>query len=222
MFIQWKWRIVKSKIDTWRVYLKKGELRRDLKFLLLTHQILFKMHVMHEFLKNLWLKLEQILPIATLGSANGSKGCSILKPPHLPFFSSSSSPPPPHFSPSLLHLTEYFTPTKHTQWAFMITMFFCFVHCLFQAFLLVVIGLTTSVVVIYYAYLLPVIREYSTPWVVFHLITAHWLLINIVFHYFKVVFTSPGLAPQVIDIIINFNSREQNENSSLWVLHISL
>lgn len=120
--------------------------------------------------------------------------------------------PPPHFSPSLLHLTEYFTPTKHTQWAFMITMFFCFVHCLFQAFLLVVIGLTTSVVVIYYAYLLPVIREYSTPWVVFHLITAHWLLINIVFHYFKVVFTSPGLAPQVIDIIINFNSREQNEN----------
>lgn len=121
-------------------------------------------------------------------------------------------PPPPHFSPSLLHLTEYFTPTKHTQWAFMITMFFCFVHCLFQAFLLVVIGLTTSVVVIYYAYLLPVIREYSTPWVVFHLITAHWLLINIVFHYFKVVFTSPGLAPQVIDIIINFNSREQNEN----------
>ena len=130
--------------------------------------------------------------------------------------------PPPHFSPSLLHLTEYFTPTKHTQWAFMITMFFCFVHCLFQAFLLVVIGLTTSVVVIYYAYLLPVIQEYSTPWVVFHLITAHWLLINIVFHYFKVVFTSPGLAPQVIDIIINFNSQEQNENSSLWVLHISL
>ena len=132
------------------------------------------------------------------------------------------SPPPPHFSPSLLHLTEYFTSTKHTQWAFMITMFFCFVHCLFQAFLLVVIGLTTSVVVIYYAYLLPVIREYSTLWVVFHLITAHWLLINIVFHYFKVVFTSPGLAPQVIDIIINFNSREQNENSSLWLLHISL
>nr|XP_058967600.1 palmitoyltransferase ZDHHC16B-like isoform X1 [Pocillopora verrucosa] len=71
-----------------------------------------------------------------------------------------------------------------------------FVRILGPAFLLVVIGLTTSVVVIYYAYLLPVIQEYSTPWVVFHLITAHWLLINIVFHYFKVVFTSPGLAPQ--------------------------
>jgi len=70
--------------------------------------------------------------------------------------------------------------------------------CMFQAFVLLVIGLTTSVVVIYYAFLLPVILEYSTPWVVLHLVTAHWLLINIVFHYFKVVLTSPGGAPQVI------------------------
>ena len=69
---------------------------------------------------------------------------------------------------------------------------------MFQAFVLLVIGLTTSVVVIYYAFLLPVILEYSTPWVVLHLVTAHWLLINIVFHYFQVVFTSPGRAPQVI------------------------
>ena len=68
---------------------------------------------------------------------------------------------------------------------------------MFQAFVLLVIGLTTSVVVIYYAYLLPVILEYSRPWVVLHLVLAHWLLINIVFHYFKVVFTSPGQAPQV-------------------------
>lgn len=71
----------------------------------------------------------------------------------------------------------------------------CFI---FQAFVLLVIGLTTSVVVIYYAFLLPVILQYSTPWVVFHLVIAHWLLINIVFHYFKVVFTSPGRVPQVI------------------------
>lgn len=75
-----------------------------------------------------------------------------------------------------------------------------FVRILGPAFLLGVIGLTTSVVVIYYAYLLPVIREYSTPWVAFHLITAHWLLINIVFHYFKVAFTSPGLAPQETNV----------------------
>ena len=74
---------------------------------------------------------------------------------------------------------------------------FCYVHGMFQAFALLVIGLTTSVVVIYYAYLVPVILEYGAPWVVFHLVIAHWLLINIVFHYFKVVFTSPGQAPQV-------------------------
>ncbi|XP_078357853.1 palmitoyltransferase ZDHHC16B-like isoform X2 [Oculina patagonica] len=71
-----------------------------------------------------------------------------------------------------------------------------FVRILGPAFVLLVIGLTTSVVVIYYSFLLPVILEYSTPWIVFHLVTAHWLLINIIFHYFKVVFTSPGRAPQ--------------------------
>lgn len=71
-----------------------------------------------------------------------------------------------------------------------------FVRILGPAFVLLVIGLTTSVVVIYYAFLLPVILQYSTPWIVLHLITAHWLLINIVFHYFKAVFTSPGRVPQ--------------------------
>ena len=77
-------------------------------------------------------------------------------------------------------------------------LYLLFLYCMFQAFVLLVIGLTTSVVVIYYAFLLPVILEYSTPWIVLHLVTAHWLLINIVFHYFKVVFTSPGRVPQVI------------------------
>ena len=66
-----------------------------------------------------------------------------------------------------------------------------------QAFVLLVIGLTTSVVVIWYSFLLPAILLYTTPWIVLHITTAHWLLINIVFHYFKAVFTSPGRAPQV-------------------------
>ena len=35
-------------------------------------------------------------------------------------------------------------------------------------------------------------------WIIMHFIVAHWLLINIVFHYFKAVFTSPGIPPQVI------------------------
>ena len=66
-----------------------------------------------------------------------------------------------------------------------------------QAFVLLVIGLTTSVVVIWYSFVLPAILLYTTPWIVLHITTAHWLLINIVFHYFKAVFTSPGRAPQV-------------------------
>ena len=66
-----------------------------------------------------------------------------------------------------------------------------------QAFVLLVIGLTTSVVVIWYSFVLPAILLYTTPWIVLHIATAHWLLINIVFHYFKAVFTSPGRALQV-------------------------
>ena len=66
-----------------------------------------------------------------------------------------------------------------------------------QAFVLLVIGLTTSVVVIWYSFVLPAILLYTAPWIVLHITTAHWLLINIVFHYFKAVFTSPGRAPQV-------------------------
>lgn len=111
----------------------------------------------------------------------------------------------------LFHCPQYYNVASsvhelwiiHTSYCFAV--FICSLYvlllcCMFQAFVLLVIGLTTSVVVIYYAFLLPVILEYSTPWVVLHLVTAHWLLINIVFHYFKAVFTSPGSAPQVIKI----------------------
>lgn len=86
--------------------------------------------------------------------------------------------------------TLYFS-SLHSTHKFFVAVFFS------QAFVLMVICLTTSVVVIYYAFLLPVILEYSTPWSVFHLVTAHWLLINIVFHYFKAVLTSPGEVPKV-------------------------
>ena len=80
-----------------------------------------------------------------------------------------------------------------------------------QAFVLLVIGLTTSVVVIWYSFLLPAILLYTTPWIVLHIATAHWLLINIVFHYFKAVFTSPGRALQVRPC----NCRQQEEPAIL-------
>lgn len=56
--------------------------------------------------------------------------------------------------------------------------------------------LTTSVVVFWYKFLLPTILTYSTSWIAFHLILAHYLLINIVFHYYKSVATSPGIPPR--------------------------
>jgi len=63
-------------------------------------------------------------------------------------------------------------------------------------FVVLVTLLTASVVSIWYIYLLPVIRNNSFTWIVMHVIFGHWLLINILFHYFKAVFTSPGIPPQ--------------------------
>ena len=63
-------------------------------------------------------------------------------------------------------------------------------------FVIAVSILTTSVVVLWYLFLLPAIKSYSTPWMLFHIVYAHYLLINIVFHYFKAVLTHPGAPPQ--------------------------
>lgn len=72
-----------------------------------------------------------------------------------------------------------------------------FLYILGPAFVIVVFGLITSVVVIYYTALLPpIVEQGSRWWTAFHLVIAHWLLVNIVFHYFKSVFTSPGYPPQ--------------------------
>lgn len=59
-----------------------------------------------------------------------------------------------------------------------------------------VVLLTTSVVVLWYMYLRPAIMAMTSFWVCYHWLVAHYLLINIVFHYFKAVFTSPGRPPQ--------------------------
>lgn len=56
--------------------------------------------------------------------------------------------------------------------------------------------LTTSVVTLWYMYLRPVINVMSPVWMCGHWLIAHYLLINIVFHYFKAVFTCPGKPPQ--------------------------
>ena len=66
-----------------------------------------------------------------------------------------------------------------------------------QIFVVLVTLLTSSVVIIWYMFLLPVILTFNNTWFFPHVVIAHWLLINIVFHYYMGVFTSPGVPPQV-------------------------
>ena len=62
-------------------------------------------------------------------------------------------------------------------------------------FVVIVVLATSSVVGIWYMFLLPIIRTYANIWLVFHCVIAHYLLINIVFHYYKAVTTQPGSPP---------------------------
>ncbi|KAK2163783.1 hypothetical protein LSH36_74g06024 [Paralvinella palmiformis] len=78
-----------------------------------------------------------------------------------------------------------------------------FVRYLGPIFVLVVIVLTSSVVFIFYVCLLPHKMEESTGWTIYHLIFGHWLLINIVFQYFKAAFTDPGHPPPEIPEVVS-------------------
>ncbi|XP_033835776.1 palmitoyltransferase ZDHHC16A isoform X2 [Periophthalmus magnuspinnatus] len=65
-------------------------------------------------------------------------------------------------------------------------------------FVCLVVILTSCVVIIAYAVLLPMIlRTYSTGWIVWHICYGHWNLIMIAFHYYKAAKTSPGHPPTV-------------------------
>ncbi|KAJ6669166.1 hypothetical protein lerEdw1_007975 [Lerista edwardsae] len=65
-------------------------------------------------------------------------------------------------------------------------------------FVVLVILLTSSVVVIVYVCLLPlVLRTYPIVWVFWHFIYGHWNLVMIIFHYYMAITTQPGCPPQV-------------------------
>ncbi|KAM9561555.1 palmitoyltransferase ZDHHC16B-like isoform 1-T1 [Salvelinus alpinus] len=65
-------------------------------------------------------------------------------------------------------------------------------------FVCLVIALTSSVVVIVYLCLLPVIlNTYPLQWIIWHLTYGHWVLMMVLFHYYKATTTSPGHPPQV-------------------------
>ncbi|XP_042192971.1 palmitoyltransferase ZDHHC16B [Callorhinchus milii] len=64
-------------------------------------------------------------------------------------------------------------------------------------FVVMVIFLTSTIVLIVYVCVLPVIvRTYSAGWITWHLGYGHWNLLLIVFHYYKAVTSSPGYPPQ--------------------------
>ncbi|XP_035656343.1 palmitoyltransferase ZDHHC16A-like isoform X1 [Oncorhynchus keta] len=65
-------------------------------------------------------------------------------------------------------------------------------------FVCLVVILTSSILLIAYVGLLPLIlNTYSPPWIVWHIGYGHWNLIMIVFHYYKATKTSPGYPPTV-------------------------
>ena len=56
----------------------------------------------------------------------------------------------------------------------------------------------SGVVVVFYVYVMPIVLKYDNMlFIICHLICGHWLLLNIAFHYYKAVTSSPGYPPSV-------------------------
>ncbi|XP_066535306.1 palmitoyltransferase ZDHHC16A isoform X2 [Hoplias malabaricus] len=67
-----------------------------------------------------------------------------------------------------------------------------------KVFVFLVVALTSSILFIAYFCLLPlVLNTYSPGWIVWHICYGHWLLVMIVFHYYKAISTSPGNPPKM-------------------------
>ncbi|XP_061914107.1 palmitoyltransferase ZDHHC16A isoform X5 [Entelurus aequoreus] len=63
-------------------------------------------------------------------------------------------------------------------------------------FVFMVVLLTCSILVIAYMVLLPIIlNTYSPPWIAWHLCYGHWIIVMIVFNYYKATRTAPGYPP---------------------------
>ncbi|XP_029962481.1 palmitoyltransferase ZDHHC16A isoform X2 [Salarias fasciatus] len=66
-------------------------------------------------------------------------------------------------------------------------------------FVVLVVILISSIVVIAYIVLLPLIlNTYSPAWIAWHVCYGHWNLVMIAFHYYKATKTSPGFLPKEI------------------------
>ncbi|XP_056465041.1 palmitoyltransferase ZDHHC16A isoform X1 [Gadus chalcogrammus] len=67
-----------------------------------------------------------------------------------------------------------------------------------MVFVCLVVVLTSSILVICYMILLPMVfATYHPAWITWHLFYGHWNLVMIIFHYYKATKTSPGYPPIV-------------------------
>ncbi|XP_068183328.1 palmitoyltransferase ZDHHC16A isoform X2 [Antennarius striatus] len=65
-----------------------------------------------------------------------------------------------------------------------------------RVFVCVCVALTSSITVIAYVVLLPIVLTTYTPiWIAWHLTFGHWIIVMITFHYYKAIKTSPGFVP---------------------------
>eukprot|EP00058_Branchiostoma_floridae_P022527 XP_002608017.1 hypothetical protein BRAFLDRAFT_213468 [Branchiostoma floridae] len=62
-------------------------------------------------------------------------------------------------------------------------------------FVFVVVSLVLSVIGIAWLVFFPIMRERSYVTLTFHLFFGNWLAVNVLFHYFKALLTSPGKPP---------------------------
>ncbi|XP_024280117.1 palmitoyltransferase ZDHHC16A isoform X2 [Oncorhynchus tshawytscha] len=63
-------------------------------------------------------------------------------------------------------------------------------------FVCLLVILTTSILLVVYVVMLPVIFDtYSPSWIAWHMSYGHWNLVMIVFHYYKATNTAPGYPP---------------------------
>ncbi|XP_044763315.1 palmitoyltransferase ZDHHC16 [Coccinella septempunctata] len=101
---------------------------------------------------------------------------------------------------SLISLTyNHFLDSGYIADVFMEPLFWTvdnFANVLGPLFVIAVTGLTASVVVIAYWIGLPYWWERNCYVCVILVIIGHWLLVNIIFHYYKAVVTPPGYPPQ--------------------------
>jgi hypothetical protein len=100
--------------------------------------------------------------------------------------------------------------------SFLSLIFLFFSFCFLMArgkkvFVAMVWVLIAGIVYSWYAVLAPYLLTHSGDWLYVHAVFAHWLLINVVFHYYKVTTTSPGNVPRV-----HKNEKKKKTRNVVW------